>query len=45
MKSTSAISRRFVLGGTAGLLASPAIINRAAAATRGVTDTEILVGQ
>jgi branched-chain amino acid transport system substrate-binding protein len=45
MNKTSAISRRFVLAGTAGLLATPAIIRRASAATRGVTDTEIIVGQ
>jgi branched-chain amino acid transport system substrate-binding protein len=45
MDKTSAISRRLVLAGSAGLLASPAILGRAAAATRGVTDTEIVVGQ
>ena len=45
MNKTSAISRRIVLAGTAGLLASPAIIRRASAATRGVTDTEIVIGQ
>src|ERR1700761_105577 len=45
MKKTSAISRRLVLGGSASVLASPAIIGRAAAAARGVTDTEIVVGQ
>ena len=44
MKSTRAITRRSVLGGSAILLASPAIIGRAAAATRGVTDTEIVIG-
>jgi branched-chain amino acid transport system substrate-binding protein len=44
MKTTSAITRRFVLAGSAGVLASPAIIGRAIAATRGVTDTEIVVG-
>ncbi len=44
MKTTSAITRRFVLAGSAGVLASPAIIGRAVAATRGVTDTEIVVG-
>ena len=43
MSKTSAMSRRLVLGG-AGLLASPAIIRRAAAATRGVTDSEIVIG-
>jgi branched-chain amino acid transport system substrate-binding protein len=45
MDKTSAVSRRLVLAGSAGLLASPAILGRAAAATRGVTDTEIVVGQ
>jgi branched-chain amino acid transport system substrate-binding protein len=45
MKTTSAITRRLVLAGSAGLLASPAIVGRAAAATRGVTDTEIVIGQ
>ncbi len=44
MNMTSAISRRFVLGGSVGLFASPTIIGRAAAATRGVTDTEIIIG-
>jgi branched-chain amino acid transport system substrate-binding protein len=41
MRSTT---RRFVLAGAAGLLGSPAIIGRAAAATRGVSDTEIVIG-
>ena len=40
----SATTRRSVLAGAAGLLASPAIIGRAAAATRGVSDTEIIIG-
>ena len=44
MFPTRRITRRSVLVGTAGLLASPAIIRRAAAATRGVSDTEIIVG-
>ncbi len=44
MGSTSAFSRRSVLAGTAGLLVTPAIIGRAATATRGVTDTEIVIG-
>jgi branched-chain amino acid transport system substrate-binding protein len=44
MKTTSAISRRLVLGGGAGLLAAPPILGHAAAATRGVTDTEIIIG-
>src|ERR1700719_667069 len=38
------VTRRSMLGGGAGLLASPAIIGRAVAATRGVTDTEIVIG-
>ena len=44
MNTASAISRRVLLAGSAGYLASPAIIGRAAAATRGVTDTEIVIG-
>jgi branched-chain amino acid transport system substrate-binding protein len=44
MSPTHAITRRSVLTGTAGLLATPAIIGRAAAATRGVSDTEIVIG-
>src|ERR1700679_911193 len=44
MKTTSAISRRLMLAGSAGLLAAPPIIGRAADATRGVTDTEIIIG-
>ncbi len=44
MDKTSAISRRVVVAGTAGLLASPPILGRAAAATRGVSDTEIIIG-
>jgi branched-chain amino acid transport system substrate-binding protein len=44
MKTTSAISRRSVLAGGAGLLAAPPILGHAAAATRGVTDTEIIIG-
>ena len=43
MKS-HAITRRHVLAGSAGALLSPAIIGRASAATRGVTDTEIIIG-
>ena len=38
------IARRSVLAGSASLLATPAIIGRAVAATRGVTDTEIVIG-
>ncbi len=37
-------TRRSVLAGVAGLLACPAIIGRAAAATRGVSDTEVVIG-
>jgi branched-chain amino acid transport system substrate-binding protein len=37
-------TRRSVLAGGAGLLAAPAIIRPAWAATRGVSDTEIIVG-
>src|SRR3954463_10542090 len=44
MNTKSAISRRFVLGGSVGLLASPAIVRGAAAATRGVSDNEIIIG-
>ncbi len=44
MTKTRAIARRSVLAGSAGLLFTPAIIGRAATATRGVTDTEIVVG-
>ena len=45
MLKTRAIARRSVLAGSTGLLFAPAIIGRAAAAaTRGVTDTEIIIG-
>jgi branched-chain amino acid transport system substrate-binding protein len=44
MASTRATTRRSVLAGAAGLLATPAIIGRAAAAARGVSDTEIIIG-
>ena len=44
MQPTRVVTRRSVLAGTAGLLATPAIIGRAAAATRGVSDTEIIIG-
>jgi branched-chain amino acid transport system substrate-binding protein len=37
-------TRRSLLAGAAGLLASPAILGRAAAATRGISDTEITIG-
>ena len=38
------ITRRSVLAGSAGLLAAPAVIGRAQAASRGVTDTQITFG-
>jgi branched-chain amino acid transport system substrate-binding protein len=38
------LNRRQVIAGAAGLLAAPAIIGTARAATRGVTDTEITIG-
>ena len=44
MGLTRATTRRSVLAGAAGLVASPAIIGRAVAATRGVSDTEIIIG-
>jgi len=37
-------TRRSVLAGATGLLASPAILGRAAAAVRGVSDTEVVIG-
>ena len=43
-KSMVTVTRRSVLAGSAGLLASPAIIGRAIAATRGVTNTEVVIG-
>ena len=45
MLKNRAIARRSVLAGSAGILFAPAIIGKArAAATRGVTDTEIVIG-
>ncbi|HUD62166.1 MAG TPA: ABC transporter substrate-binding protein [Acetobacteraceae bacterium] len=44
MTATRATTRRAVLAGAAGLIASPAIIGRAAAVTRGVSDSEIVIG-
>ncbi len=44
MTPSRSFTRRRVLAGSAGLLAGPAIIGRATAATRGVSDTEIIVG-
>src|SRR5580698_8973297 len=37
-------TRRHVIAGVSGLLAAPAIIGRARAETRGVSDTEIIIG-
>ncbi len=37
-------TRRHVIAGVSGLLAAPAIIGRARAQTRGVSDTEIIIG-
>jgi len=37
-------TRRAVLAATAGLLSTPAILGKAAAAVRGVSDTEIIIG-
>lgn len=44
MHTQDAPTRRRVLAGVAGALAAPTIIGKAATATRGVTDTEILIG-
>lgn len=44
MRTPREATRRRVLAGGFGLLAAPAIIGRAAAATRGVSDTEIIIG-
>src|SRR5262249_6979209 len=44
MATTRGVTRRTILTGTAGLLAAPALIGRAHAATRGVTDTQITFG-
>ena len=44
MTKTRGVTRRTILTGTAGLLAAPAIIGRAYAATRGVTDAQITFG-
>jgi branched-chain amino acid transport system substrate-binding protein len=37
-------TRRHVIAGVSGLLAAPAIIGRARAETRGISDTEIIIG-
>ncbi|MBS0641924.1 MAG: ABC transporter substrate-binding protein, partial [Proteobacteria bacterium] len=44
MIKTTATTRRSVLAGAAGLLATPALLGRAQAAQRGVSDTEIIIG-
>jgi branched-chain amino acid transport system substrate-binding protein len=44
MKSISAIPRRLVLGGGAAVLAAPPVLGRAATTTRGVADSEIVIG-
>jgi branched-chain amino acid transport system substrate-binding protein len=44
MHPSRAIARRSLLAGATGLLATPALLGRASAATRGVTDTEIVIG-
>jgi len=38
------MTRRGILAGSAGILATPALLGRARAATRGVSDTEIIIG-
>src|ERR1700716_3784352 len=43
MKISRAFTRRSAMAGSAAVLFSPAI-NRAVAATRGVSDTEIIIG-
>ncbi len=44
MQRHNGVTRRTILAGSAGLLAAPAIVGRAYAATRGVTDTQITFG-
>jgi branched-chain amino acid transport system substrate-binding protein len=44
MLKTRAIARRSVLAGSASLLFTPALLRKASAATRGVSDTEIIIG-
>jgi len=44
MTATRGVTRRTILTASAGLLAAPAIVGRAYAATRGVTDTQITFG-
>jgi branched-chain amino acid transport system substrate-binding protein len=44
MNPIRTIRRRGLLAGAAGVLAAPPILGRAAAAVRGVSDTEIIIG-
>ena len=44
MTMTRGVTRRTILTGATGILAAPAIIGRAYAATRGVTDSQITFG-
>jgi branched-chain amino acid transport system substrate-binding protein len=44
MTDLRSLSRRRLLAGAAGALVAPAIVGRAATTTRGVSDTEIIVG-
>ena len=44
MNKTSAVSRRVLLAGSVGIVASPPLVGRAAAVTRGVSDSEIIIG-
>jgi branched-chain amino acid transport system substrate-binding protein len=44
MSPIRTLKRRSVLAGTAGLLAAPPILGRAASAVRGVSDNEIIIG-
>src|SRR5580704_1140635 len=44
MSVTSGISRRHIVAGASGLLAVPLIARHALAATRGVSDAEIIIG-
>lgn len=44
MASSRSLTRRHALVGSAALLAAPSVLRSARAATRGVTDTEIVIG-
>jgi branched-chain amino acid transport system substrate-binding protein len=44
MSMSRTFTRRTVLAGSAGLLFAPALLGRAAAATRGVSGTEVIIG-